>query len=729
MPSSRLYKLSRPEKEAMEEYINESLAAGLIRPSSSPLGASFFFVEKKGSSLCPCIDYGGLNDITVKDCTPLPFIDPSFEPLCHARVFSKLDLRNTYHLIRIREGDEWKTAFNTPLGHFEYLVMPFGLTNAPAVFQSLMNNIFPDMINHFVFIYLDDILIFSQNTDKHRQHVRLVLQRLLENRLYVKPEKCEFHASSVSFQGYVIAQGQLRPDPAKIEAVANWPTPGNRKELQRFLGFANFYQRFIRDYSKAAVPLTSLTSTKTSFCWSSEADNAFETLKSLFTSAPVLKHPDPSLQFVVEVDASDTGMGAVLSQRESAPLSLRCQLPGAVKRPDSPVKKSALVLIDSGADDSFIDQEFATQIRAPLELLDTPKIIKALDGRLLATVTHRTRPLSMIISGNRRETIQKYVITSPLSPAVLGLPWLRRHNPHLNWITSTVTSWSISWHAHCLKSAAPERSPAAHSAPPPNLISVPPEYHDLATVFSKDLARALPPHRPYDCANNLLPGVPLPSSRLYKLSRPEKEDMEEYINESLVAGLIRPSSSPLGAGFFFVEKKDSSLRPCIDYGGLNDITVLIDSGADDNFIDQEFATQIRAPLELLDTPKIINALDGRLLATVTDRTRPLSMIISGNHRETIQMMYAPPQDSEAVDPIIPESRFVGAATWEIESVVREVQKESPDPRGGPPDRLFVPPSARSQVLQWGHSSKLTCHPEVNRTLLFLRQWFWWPDMS
>ncbi|KAI3351394.1 hypothetical protein L3Q82_020203 [Scortum barcoo] len=138
LPTSRLYNLSRPEREAMEKYISESLAAGLIRPSSSPLGAGFFFVEKKDKTLRPCIDFRGLNDITIKNKYPLPLIDPAFEPFHQATIFSKLDLRNAYHLVRIREGDEWKTAFNTPLGHFEYQVMPFGLTNAPAVFQAMM---------------------------------------------------------------------------------------------------------------------------------------------------------------------------------------------------------------------------------------------------------------------------------------------------------------------------------------------------------------------------------------------------------------------------------------------------------------------------------------------------------------------------------------------------------------------------------------------------------------
>ena len=315
LPTSKLYNISKPEREAMETYITESLAAGLIRPSSSPVGAGFFFVDKKDKSLRPCIDYRGLNDITVKNKYPLPLIDSAFNSLHQAAVFTKLDLRNAYHLVRVKEGDEWKTAFNTPLGHFEYLVMPFGLTNAPAVFQCLINDVLRDMLNRFVFVYLDDILIFSRSLQEHVQHVRLVLQRLLENRLFVKAEKCDFHVSSISFLGFVVEKGQFRTDPAKVKAVADWPVPTNRKQLQRFLGFANFYRRFIRNYSRVASPLTKLTSLKNPFSWSPEASAAFTQLKNLFCSAPVLSHPDPAAQFVVEVDASESGVGAVLSQR------------------------------------------------------------------------------------------------------------------------------------------------------------------------------------------------------------------------------------------------------------------------------------------------------------------------------------------------------------------------------------------------------------------------------
>ncbi|KAL0147989.1 hypothetical protein M9458_056716, partial [Cirrhinus mrigala] len=317
-PKGKLYSLSAPEREAMEKYISDSLAAGLIRPSSSPAGAGFFFVKKKDGSLRPCIDYRGLNNITVKNTYPLPLMSSAFERLQGASVFAKLDLSNAYHLVRIREGDEWKTAFNTPRGHFEYLVMPFGLSNSPAVFQALVNDVLRDMVDQFIYVYLHDILIFSPSLQEHVQHVRRVLQRLLENGLFVKMEKCVFHAHSVPFLGYIVSSEGIRMDPNKVKAVVDWPTPDSRKALQRFLGFANFYQRFIRNFSQLAAPLTAITSTRTTFRWSNAPNVAFTNLKSRFVSAPILVAPDPTRQFVVEADASEVGVGAVLSQRASS---------------------------------------------------------------------------------------------------------------------------------------------------------------------------------------------------------------------------------------------------------------------------------------------------------------------------------------------------------------------------------------------------------------------------
>ncbi|KAI2654015.1 Transposon Tf2-9 polyprotein [Labeo rohita] len=295
----------------LKEVFSKSRAASLPphRPYDCaiellPAGAGFFFVGKKDGSLRPCIDYRGLNNITVKNTYPLPLISSAFERLQGASVFTKLDLRNAYHLVRIRRGDEWKTAFNTSRGHFEYLVMPFGLSNSPGVFQALVNDVLRDMVDRFIYVYLDDILIFSSSLQEHVQHVRRVLQRLLENGLFVKAEKLDFHAQSVPFLGYIVSAEGMRMDPEKVKAVVDWPSPDSRKALQRFLGFANFYRRFIRNFSQLASPLTALTSPRTTFRWSDAAEVAFAKLKGRFVSAPILVTPDPSRQFVVEVDAN-----------------------------------------------------------------------------------------------------------------------------------------------------------------------------------------------------------------------------------------------------------------------------------------------------------------------------------------------------------------------------------------------------------------------------------------
>lgn len=323
LPHGKIYPLSRPEQEAMEDYIKEALHQGFIRPSTSPAASSFFFVSKKDGGLRPCIDYRVLNDVTVKFAYPLPLVPAALEELREARVFTKLDLRSAYNLIRIREGDEWKTAFITPTGHYEYQVMPYGLANSPSIFQNFMNEIFRDYLHRFTIIYIDDILIYSRNMTEHQIHVLQVLQRLREYQLYLKAEKCEFHQSTVSFLGYVISAEGVRMEPGKVDAVANWAEPKTVKELQRFLGFANFYRRFIKNYSLLSAPLTSLLKGgRRVLHWTSEAQQAFDHLKRMFVTAPILKHPNPSLPFVVEVDAADMGIGAVLSQWTGEPRSL-----------------------------------------------------------------------------------------------------------------------------------------------------------------------------------------------------------------------------------------------------------------------------------------------------------------------------------------------------------------------------------------------------------------------
>ncbi|CAJ0950214.1 unnamed protein product [Ranitomeya imitator] len=309
-PKGRLFNLSVPEHAAMRSYVKESLEKGHIRLSSSPIGAGFFFVAKKDGSLRPCIDYRLLNKITVKFQYPLPLLSDLFAWIKGASWFTKIDLRGAYNLVRIRQGDEWKTAFNTPEGHFEYLVMPFGRANAPSVFQSFMHDIFREYLDKFLIVYLDDILIFPDDWESHLKQVRTVFQVLRANSLFVKGSKCLFGVQKVSFLGFIFSPSTIEMDPVKVQAIHDWTQPTSLKSLQKFLGFANFYRRFICNFSSIAKPLTDLTKKGADVVnWSSAAVEAFQELKRRFSSAPVLCQPDVSLPFQVEVDASEIGAG------------------------------------------------------------------------------------------------------------------------------------------------------------------------------------------------------------------------------------------------------------------------------------------------------------------------------------------------------------------------------------------------------------------------------------
>jgi len=227
-----------------------------------------------------------------------------------------MDLKNGFNLIRIGKGDEWKTAFRTRYGLYEFQVMPFGLTNAPSTFQDMMNHVLSDILDVGVLAYMDDILVYAKTEEEHDRLVREVLERLQHNGLAISPEKCVWKAEEVEFLGYVIGRDGIRMSQDKVEAVLSWQQPTSLTETQSFLGFANFYRHFIRDYSKVARPLTELTKRTKQWAWNPEAEAAFQELKSRFTRAPILGHFDPTKPVIIETDASDFAIGAVLSQRD-----------------------------------------------------------------------------------------------------------------------------------------------------------------------------------------------------------------------------------------------------------------------------------------------------------------------------------------------------------------------------------------------------------------------------
>lgn len=311
-----IYNLNEVELRTLKEYLQDMLRKGYIRISKSSAGYPVMFVPKKNGKLRLVIDYRQLNDITLKDRTPLPLVTELRDRLHNKKWFTALDLKGAYNLIRVKEGDEWKTAFRTKFGLFEYAVMPFGLTNAPAAFQRMINHVLREHLDDFVVCYLDDILIFSETEEEHMEHVHKVLKALQDANLLVEPEKSTFHTHEVEFLGHIISPNEIRMDPKKIAAVRDWPQPENLKEVQSFIGFANYYRRFIRNFGKIAIPLTELTKKETRFIWTQKAEEAFQALKEAILKEPVLATFDPTKEVELETDASDYALGAQVGQRD-----------------------------------------------------------------------------------------------------------------------------------------------------------------------------------------------------------------------------------------------------------------------------------------------------------------------------------------------------------------------------------------------------------------------------
>jgi len=280
----KIYSMSEKESKALREYINEQLKKGTIQPSTSPAGHGVLFVPKKDGSLRLCVDYRPLNAITIKDRHPLPRIDEMQDRIRGAKWFTKLDVTDAYNRLRIAKGEEWKTAFRTKYGHYEYLVMPFGLTNAPASFQRFINEVFGEHLDIFVIAYLDDILIFSNTLEEHVQHVQMTLQKLENAKLRLKLKKCEFHVQETEFLGHWITTEGIQMDRNKVQAILDWPALKSIKEVQQFTGLVNYYRRFLKDYSQFMTPLFKMLKKGQEFQWGPEQQQAFQQAKERIVS-------------------------------------------------------------------------------------------------------------------------------------------------------------------------------------------------------------------------------------------------------------------------------------------------------------------------------------------------------------------------------------------------------------------------------------------------------------
>lgn len=315
----RYYRMSPEKQRVLVEQLDDMLKEDVVEPCESPWSSPVLLTPKKNGELRFCLDSRKLNSVTKKDAYSLPYISEILDNLRDARYLSSIDLSKSFWQILIREEDRQKTAFYVPSrGTFHFKSMPFGLTNAPATQQRLVDALFygPEF-EHKVFVFVDDVIVVSNSFEQHMSLLNRVLEKLKMANLTINSKKSQFFRSKLKYLGYIVDSNGLQADPEKVESIVNYPTPTNRKEVRRFLGTASWYRRFIPNFSTLASPLNKLTSQKKGsppFAWTPETDNAFEKLKSCLVTAPILSCPDYCKPFDVHTDASDYGIGAVLTQ-------------------------------------------------------------------------------------------------------------------------------------------------------------------------------------------------------------------------------------------------------------------------------------------------------------------------------------------------------------------------------------------------------------------------------
>ena len=307
-------RIPQARREELRGLLRDMLESDVIQQSDSPWSSPIVLAKKHDGTTRFCVDYRKVNEVTRKDAYPLPRVDDTLDTLVGSKFFTTLDLASGYWQVEVAPEDQPKTAFTTPEGLYLFKVMPFGLCNAPATFQRLMDRVLSGLKWSSCLVYFDDIIVVGTTFQEHLHHLTSVFTRLRGAGLKLKPKKCTLCRQQVTFLGHIVSTDGVATDPSKTEAVSKWPIPQNRKEVQQFLGLANYYRRFVKDFALISKPLQRLTEKNAPFEWTIGCQNAFDELRKRLVSSPVLAYPDYERRFILDTDASDVRIGAVLSQ-------------------------------------------------------------------------------------------------------------------------------------------------------------------------------------------------------------------------------------------------------------------------------------------------------------------------------------------------------------------------------------------------------------------------------
>lgn len=351
--NTKPYRIPEVHREEVQKQTEQMLRDGIIAPSVSPWNSPILVVPKKADASGKkkwriVVDFRKLNEVTIGDSFPIPVISEILDTLGNSKYFSTIDCASGFLQVPVKLADQAKTAFSTREGHFQYKRMPFGLKGAPATFQRLMNTVLSGIQGIKCLVYMDDIVVFGENLKAHNDRLLEVLERMRKYNLKLQPDKCEFLRKEVSYLGHVIGSTGVRPDEKRVEAVKSYPVPKTTRELKGFLGLAGYYRRFIPNFSKIAKPLTELLKKNTPYVWDDRTEKAFNTLKELLTTQPLLQYPNFTKPFVLTTDASNDAIGAILSQGpigKDLPISYASRTLNNAERNYPTVEKELLAIV------------------------------------------------------------------------------------------------------------------------------------------------------------------------------------------------------------------------------------------------------------------------------------------------------------------------------------------------------------------------------------------------
>ena len=309
------YRIPQSLIDAVDKELDQMLEMGIVRPSTSPWASPLVIVPKPDGNIRFCIDYLKLNRVTKMDAYPMPRTDKMLEKIAKAKFISTIDLTKGYWQIPLDDEAISKSAFITPRGLFEFTVMPFGMKTAPATFQRMMRDKVLQGLESFADAYIDDVEVDTSTTfEEHSLHLRKVFERLRKAKLRARPSKCKIAKTVVDFVGHRVGKDTIKPRDALVRTIEEFPRPETKKQVRSFLGLTGYYRRFIKNYADIAIPLTNLTkkTEPTRVRWTDVCERAFNELKTLLKSPPILRPPHWDELFILQVDASDFGVGAIL---------------------------------------------------------------------------------------------------------------------------------------------------------------------------------------------------------------------------------------------------------------------------------------------------------------------------------------------------------------------------------------------------------------------------------